>query len=151
VLRLREDFDRPRTEIHDGKLRMTFMGQFLNNPPSVEGWHEGPEWIDTGTLVERINFASEQLGAAETPGSHSLIRRVLADNGGTVTPERLVDLCLDHLGAISVEGDTRSKLIGYAAQGGDLHVRGPELDETARQRVSDIVQLAAATPEFQRS
>ena len=120
-------------------------------PPSVEGWHEGPDWIDTGTLVERINFASEQLGAVETPGSQSLMRRVVADNGGTVTPERLVDLCLDHLGAISVEDDTRSRLIEYAAQGGDLHVRGPELDETARRRVSDIVQLTAATPEFQRS
>ena len=40
------------------------MGQDLLNPPSVEGWHTGKEWIDTGCLVERINFAAQQVGDA---------------------------------------------------------------------------------------
>ena len=40
---------------------MGTMGQALLNPPSVEGWHAGVEWIDTGNLVERINFAGEQI------------------------------------------------------------------------------------------
>jgi hypothetical protein len=151
VLRLREDFDMPRQEVHDRAGQMRFMGQTLNNPPSVEGWHQGVEWVDTGTLVERVNFASEQLGDAGTPGIGALMRRVVADDGGTVTPERLVDLCLDHLGAISIEDDTRTRLVRYAARGGDLDLQGPELDGSARQRVSDIVRLAAATPEFQRS
>ncbi|MCI0440584.1 MAG: DUF1800 domain-containing protein, partial [Chloroflexi bacterium] len=33
------------------------MGQQLYNPPTVEGWHTGHEWIDGGTLNERVNFA----------------------------------------------------------------------------------------------
>ncbi|MEK7814333.1 MAG: DUF1800 domain-containing protein, partial [Chloroflexota bacterium] len=32
-----------------------YMGMDLMNPPTVEGWHTGREWIDSGTLVERIN------------------------------------------------------------------------------------------------
>ena len=151
ALRLTENFVQPRFEIHDRTERMEFMGQFLNNPPSVEGWHEGVEWIDTGTLVERINFASEVLGSVESRGSHSLMRRVMGDNGGTVTPERLVDLCLDHMGAISVQHGTRTRLIDYAAQGGNLDTTGTDLDEASKRRVSDIVQLVAATPEFQRA
>ena len=141
----------PRQEVHDRAGQMRFMGQTLNNPPSVEGWHQGVEWVDTGTLVERVNFASEQLGDAGTPGIGALMRRVVADDGGIVTPEQLVDLCVDHLGAISIEDDTRSRLVWYAAQGGDLQLQGPEFDESERRRVSDVVQLAAATPEFQRS
>ena len=35
-LRLTENFVQPRFEIHDRTERMEFMGQFLNNPPSVE-------------------------------------------------------------------------------------------------------------------
>ena len=31
-------------------------------PPSVEGWHEGAEWIDSGALVERVNFVGKELG-----------------------------------------------------------------------------------------
>ena len=45
-----------------------YMGMDLMNPPTVEGWHTGREWIDSGTLVERINFAAEWLGNTETPG-----------------------------------------------------------------------------------
>src|SRR5262245_20172375 len=30
------------------------MGQSLMNPPTVEGWHTGKEWIDGGTLNERV-------------------------------------------------------------------------------------------------
>ena len=55
------------------------------------------------------------------------------------------------MGAISVQCDTRTRLINYAAQGGDLDTTGTDLDEAAKRRVSDIVQLVAATPEFQRA
>ena len=45
-----------------------FMGQQVFNPPSVEGWHTGKEWIDSGALVQRVNFAAEQVGDADMPG-----------------------------------------------------------------------------------
>ena len=55
-----------------------YMGQELNNPPSVEGWHQGVEWIDTGTLMERLNFASSQLGDSDRPGVKAMIDRLYA-------------------------------------------------------------------------
>ena len=151
VLRLTETLDTPRYETIGKGQRMDFMGQMLNNPPSVEGWDGGLAWIDTGALVERTNFASEELGDTETPGGQALIRRLAADNGGTVTPERLVDVCLDHLGAISVQEETRSRLVKYAGEGGDIRVDGPDLGGAAQRGVADVVRLIAATPEFQRS
>ena len=95
------------------------------------------------------SFADTTCG--EAAGGQALIGRLAADNGGTVTPERLVDVCRDHLGAISVQEETRSKLVEYAGEGGDISVRGPELGETAKRSVADVVRLIAATPEFQRS
>ena len=130
---------------------MEFMGQSLSNPPSVEGYDGGLAWIDTGALVERMNFASEELGDAGTPGSQALMRRLTADNGGTIEPERLVDVCLEHLGAIAVQDETRARLVEYAAGNGDIHVTGSDLDEKARRSVTGVVQLIAATPEFQRA
>ncbi|GIT59826.1 MAG: hypothetical protein Ct9H300mP19_17740 [Dehalococcoidia bacterium] len=38
------------------------MGQKLLDPPSVEGWHTGREWIDSSFLIERVNFAANMLG-----------------------------------------------------------------------------------------
>ena len=54
-------------------LEPRYMGMDLLNPPTVEGWHTGHEWIDSGTLVERINFASDYLGKTDLPGVESLI------------------------------------------------------------------------------
>ena len=50
-----------------------YMGMDLMNPPTVEGWHTGHEWIDSGTLVERINFAAEYLGRTDLPGVQDMI------------------------------------------------------------------------------
>ena len=106
ILRLTGEFDRPRREILNRALQMTWMGQQLNNPPSVEGWHQGTAWIDTGTLVERINFASEQFGDVRKPGVKAMIDKVLADNGNAASVEHLVDACLDQMGAIAVSDKT---------------------------------------------
>ena len=62
-----------------------YMGQDLMNPPTVEGWHTGREWIDSGTLVERINFAAELLGNTELDGVRGLVGRLMA-RGDSLTP-----------------------------------------------------------------
>ena len=143
VLRLTGEFDRPRREIMDRTQQMTFMGQQLNNPPSVEGWHQGLEWMDTGALVERINFASEQFGDASRPGVKRMIDAVMADEYAS-SPARLVDACLDQLGVITVSDETREALERFAEQSGDARSRD-------RDKVANMLRLTAATHEFQRS
>ena len=44
------------------------MGQELLNPPTVEGWHTGREWIDGGTMNERVNFAVNEVSDASQAG-----------------------------------------------------------------------------------
>ena len=34
------------------------MGQDLFNPPNVKGWPGGKTWMNTMTLITRVNFAS---------------------------------------------------------------------------------------------
>ena len=58
----------------DGAART--MGQALMDPPSVEGWHTGKEWIDGGTLTERINFAVNQVKVTSKPGLQEIIERL---------------------------------------------------------------------------
>ena len=151
VLRSTGEFDQARRQILERSQQMLYMGQQLINPPSVEGWHQGTEWIDTGTLTERLNFATQQFGDMSKPGVKAMIGRILADRGGVVSPERLVQGCLDQMGAVSVSDDTRASLVEFASKEGDLHLDEAGPDEHAQQRVADLLQLAAATPEFQRS
>ena len=141
VLRLTGEFDRPRYEILERYNQASYMGQILNNPPGVEGWHQGTDWLDSGTLVERINFASQQMGDAEKPGIRAMITRINARLSETASPERLVDACLEEVGSLSVDEETRRELVRFLSQGGHPDTR----------RIADTLQMVAATQEFQRA
>ncbi len=140
VLRLTGEFDRPRREIMDRGRQMLYMGQHLNNPPSVEGWRQGTDWLDTGSLVERINFASEQIGDLDRPGVRTMVDNIASGNGDHLSSSRLVDLCLEQMGDISVSDASREILVSYAEQ-----------TDRSPQGVASVLRLLAATEEFQRA
>ena len=89
----------PTLGVHQLAYQGFFMGQGLLQPPSVEGWHEGMEWIDSGSLVERVNFVAQELSSLDKPGVRAIIDRLAGENGGTLTPEQLVDQCLGFAGS----------------------------------------------------
>ncbi|MFQ6026614.1 MAG: DUF1800 family protein [Dehalococcoidia bacterium] len=151
VIRLTGEFDRPRREIIDRYFQAQYMGQTLNNPPSVEGWHQGTDWLDTGTLVERVNFATQQLGDANKPGVQAMIERITSRNEKVLSPEGLVEACLDQVGTLTVSDDTRRELVDFASIGGEVHLGSGNPEEEARQRIAEVLQMVASTQEFQRA
>ena len=124
------------------------MGQQVFNPPSVEGWHTGKEWIDSGSLVQRVNFASAQVGDAERPGIRLIIDR-LADRGPVLSPEALVDGCLDLMGVVNLEDATQSTLVQYANAGGEINWGNEEQRKHFQARSVEMMQLIVATTEYQ--
>ena len=151
VMRLTEAVNMPKYDTFSKQLRMQYMGQTLSNPPSVEGWDAGTTWIDTGALVERMNFAAEELGSVTTPGSQQLFDRVVSENSAEISPERVIDICLDHIGSLSIHQDTRSKLIEYANENGGVKLSGSQINDSGKEIISGIVKLIASTPEFQKA
>ena len=140
----------PTLGVHQLAYQGFFMGQGLLQPPSVEGWHEGMEWIDSGSLVERVNFVAQELSSLDKPGVRAIIDRLAAENDGVLTPEQLVDQCLDLLGPVAVEDDTRTALVDFAAAGGGaLNLSGHQPGDATEQRVSNVLRVIASTREYQ--
>ena len=117
------------------------MGQELLNPPTVEGWHTGHEWIDSGTLSERINFASTEFGNLENPGVKEIIERVgsLDDD-----PSQLIDRCLDVLGNIKVTSQTRQELMEYT-----VTLKNQTKDQEGSANPSALIQMIVSTVDYQ--
>ena len=147
VLRLTGEFDRPKVDMNPTNLQSTYMGQWLLNPPSVEGWHWGTEWIDSGALVERVNFASERLGNIESPGVQTLIDRILSDSNGGLNAEELVERALDELSVGDISDKTRSALVEFA----EVQVNQSDSGNAGPEQVANVLKLVGATPEFQRA
>ena len=124
------------------------MGQELINPPSVEGWHTGSEWVTTGSLVDRVNFAANQMGDVSRPGIASIIERIEA-RGESVSPEGLVDACLDLAGPLAMDESTRQELIRHAATQDEIRFGSEEERRSSGARVAEILQLIVSTREYQ--
>ena len=114
------------------------MGQELSNPTSVEGWHEGQEWIDTGALVERINFASEFLGYKEYNGVKQIIKNIESSSSGHLTSAEIVTACLLELGDLSIDQSTYAALVEFS-----------DSVEGVSEKISGVLGLIGSTKEFQ--
>ena len=149
TLRLAQALRWPSLEVRQATLTSGYMGQALLNPPSVEGWHEGEEWVDSGALVERVNYASRYLGDPQQPGVSAIIERLADMDGGVLSPEELVDGCLDLVGPLQAGEDTRRALIATAKADGDIDLKDRAHRQDAERRVGDLLRLIASTREYQ--
>ena len=148
-IRLAGSYRTPTIGVEQVSRQASFMGQGLLQPPTVEGWHEGSEWIDSGALVERVNFVAAELRDLSKPGVRSIIHRLATSNGGTLTPEELVDGCLEQVGLYSTPDDTRDALVGHVATRGDIDLTGHEEGDNSEQRVGEVLSLITSSREFQ--
>ena len=150
TLRLAGGLELPSMETYAAAAVCSQMGQALYAPPSVEGWQGGSDWINTGAYVHRVNFASKILGNPNKPGLRALIAEVRdATENGALSPDALVDACLDAIGPMPVLDSTREGLTDYASKWGDLTFDTEQDAADAESKIIIMLQLAATTQEYQ--
>jgi uncharacterized protein (DUF1800 family) len=147
TLRLVGGYELPKPGYGELSMQPSYMGQDLLNPPSVEGWHTGQEWINSGALMSRINFVAEQVGNTSLPGVQSILGHLKTH--GTMQPEQLVDNCLDLLGPVEVGADTKKELTDQAKQWGQIRFDTPAHEQAAAKHTAELLQLIVATREYQ--
>jgi uncharacterized protein (DUF1800 family) len=147
TLRLVGGAEFPAPGIGDLSRQPSYMGQDLLNPPSVEGWHTGAEWINSGSLMRRVNFTAELVGDVSRPGIKALVNRLKAQ--GDRTPEKVVDGCLDLMGPLEVIRESRDELIGFVGEGGELAWDTADQVQASTARVSELLQLIVSLREYQ--
>ena len=151
VLKQTGEYRNPKPGMHEFSSTVAVMGQNLMNPPTVEGWHTGREWIDSGTLSERVNFAAKQFKDASKPGIQEILQRAgsLDDD-----PAGLVDRCLDLMGGFAISEETRRSLVEYAKQL-DTMESGSDGEDSENQDdqegadVLNLLQMIVSTVDYQ--
>ena len=144
TMRLVGGYEFPKPGIGNLAKEPGYMGQDLLGPPSVEGWHTGSEWINSGTLMKRINFTADMVGDTGKPGIQDIIYRIKSK--GNLDVNAFVDTCLDILGPVEVQEETKGQLVGHASELGDLTWSD---DKISSDRIAEMLQLIVATREYQ--
>ena len=124
----------------------TVMGQTLLDPPTVEGWHTGKEWIDGGSLTERINYAVGLISDMNNSGSKNLVDMIINPKV-ELSSEQLVSKILECSGELNVSEQTFKQLLDIASIG---PVVGNNQDnDVIRKKIIRLYTLLVSSPEFQ--
>ena len=148
TLHLLGDFKFPRRGIFDTALSCRYMGQDLLNPPSVEGWHTGKEWVDSGSLVERINFVADQVSNIQQPGVRAMVG-ALMERQTVLAPEAVVDGCLELMGHARLHETNRQHLLNQIRAGGEVSTVTPEDRRNAERVILWTMKMIGSTREYQ--
>ena len=144
TLRLVGNWQLPKPGIMSLGQQPKYMGQAIMDPPSVEGWTTGKEWINSGSLLARVNFVADHVANTSLPGVKSIIADMKAE--GVTTPEQLVAASLDHLGYLELGDETKEQLVEYVRRNGNLDWS----DEAATgTRIGELLAMVGATTEYQ--
>ena len=148
TLKLIEDLQGPDPRLETMSREPGFMGQDMLDPPSVEGWHTGKEWINSGALVKRVNFVADRIADTNMKGVQNIVKRV-AETDQDITPDVLVDRCLDQMGPLEVSGVTREELVAHAATEKLEDLSSKEGYAGFSIHVASMLALIASTKEYQ--
>ena len=142
ILKLADEFKFPNMNIIDASRSVGYMGQQIYNPPSVEGWHEGVEWLDSGNLLERVNFASKYLSGNDRVCVQDVINKI--DGKYTeITPKYLLEECLNQLGYINLDKVSKQNLVN------NVSLKEFKNAEEITNAVSDTIRSVVSSREFQ--
>ena len=126
-----------------------FMGQKLLDPPSVEGWHTGEEWISSGSLVERVNFVTSHLGDDTHPGVKEMISKLNSITDKDSDPNSFVEACIDALGLNKIGEDTRIELVNVAREARENRNGEAKAGKIPQEVIIHMFKLIGSCKEYQ--
>ena len=147
TVKMAGNYQGPRPGFNMLAMECNWQGQELLNPPSVESWHTGGEWIDGGALVRRVNFAAGLMGDTSLPGIRAMVAELR--QRGVSEPEEFVDACLDIVGPLEFSEATHSELLDQATEDSGLNWDTEEDSEKSEQKIGVMLALIAASRDFQ--
>jgi uncharacterized protein (DUF1800 family) len=131
----------PDANITSVQAETVKMGQELFNPPTVKGWDGGASWINSTTMLARMNFANN---LALARGSAGVNPAAIVSQNGLESPEQIVDFLSQSLGPLPLDGGARADLVGYYNQ-----TTGNTTADSLDTKVRGVLHLLMGTAEYQ--
>jgi uncharacterized protein (DUF1800 family) len=131
---------------------MRDMGQELFNPPSVKGWDGGQSWVNTATMLARINFAGYLSGYRSGKFSAANMFSDLSAKG-VQTADDVVAHFSNTLGGTAFTEETKAPLVSYlnTSTSGPPIIKGPFTlsKNSVDMKVRNAIRLMLCAPEYQ--
>ena len=126
-----------------GPVYLTPMGQELFNPFDVSGWPNGGEWINSSTLLNRLNFV-HSISLASGHFLHDIVGSIKSRNIDSTVPavDYFLDLFLDGI----VGGEEKAVLVAYLD---GLLTKNGSKSSFNNSTLGSLIYLVMASPDYQ--
>ena len=120
------------------------MGQELFNPFDVSGWPENEEWINSSTLLNRLNFVNAVAEGNRRHFDYDLVNMI---DLKTVNETKDV---IDHFVDILLDGEISEEEKGIYIAYLDGLLKGEDLQTgLTKDRLASLVYLVMSSPDYQ--
>ena len=138
VVRALKDIGWTGFSVNDALTPLLNMGQNLFDPPDVAGWDLGASWFSTGSMLARMNFASQLAG-------NQKFNLANAAKPYARTPEELLSFVLESLKAAPFDRAVTNDLGDYLRATGAWTASTTQI----QNKVTGLIHLVAGTAEYQ--
>jgi uncharacterized protein (DUF1800 family) len=114
------------------------IGQLPFYPPNVKGWDGGRRWINSSTLISRINLIDKLVHSGETKWKDGDLAQWLRRGSDSQDREKQLRWLLEQLIAVELPKETFQKLLKQSAQA--------KWDRP--HEVADLICIISTLPEF---
>jgi uncharacterized protein (DUF1800 family) len=128
------------------------QGQVLFNPPDVSGWDGGQAWINTTSLLQRVNFANSLATNRSNNRGHRIDIDKLTAGQNFTKAGQVVNFFLDLLGPITITKDQKKALKNYLRYDNNGIKQPFEWDNQMKdEKVRGLIHLIMALPEYHQN
>jgi hypothetical protein len=114
------------------------MGQQLYEPPDVNGWALGPDWITTASMLSRMNFAATLM-------ANQRFNLQTTSAPARSSPEALLEFHLKRFSPAPLSAEAKADMLDYLRQGGAWTGSDTQLASKA----SGLARLIVGSAEYQ--
>lgn len=132
-----------RTDFSPFVWRLANMGQALFNPPDVEGFDGGMAWINTSTLLQRVNMVNDLASNLTTNGAYIDLGALI---GGRTfkSVEEGVDWFLETMGIYGLSPAKKAPLLQYVSDGS----AGLSYTNLIDRKGRGLIHVVSTLPEY---
>jgi uncharacterized protein (DUF1800 family) len=139
----------PLSAARDMQRDLNGMGQDLFNPPTVKGWQDGASWINSRTLLARVQFArnlTNEMGRRTNLGEKL---RLFMDTQEWTSPDAAVQALWEAvMPGQKMSNEMRTALVERLQDGAPKDEKAIDA-ERFDKKVPGLVELIVAAPEYQ--
>ena len=85
----------------------------------------------------------------DNPGVENIVNHILENNSSPITPQQVVDNCIEVLGPLEISDDTKVSLLEVASKLDRIESNGHSRQQKTIELIQELIRMIVSSKEYQ--